>query len=492
MKINNKIKKNINNSVVRIIAESININWNIPYIMENPQKGQGTGFFIKSDYILTCSHVVDSAKNVYIEIPSIGIEKYQCDIVFICPHYDIAMLKTKDYKSKYVVDLGNSDKLQTGDEVYVVGYPASFRPLNNSINNLKFTKGIINGQQYGLIQTDSTINPGNSGGPLFYKNKVIGINSRKLVSNSIENVGYAVPINSYKIIKDKTFFSKEIKETKIIYRPDLLIEFNNTQPNIIQNITNNKVENGIIISKIYNSSILKNKNVSKKNENKNDKNKNDKNKIKEGSIITKINNIKINNYGLSDNYWIGTQIDFNNILNKFKNNKSITIEYYNNDVRFTQEIILKPYIPIIRRIYPVFEKVDYFIIGGIIFMNFSLNNASNNKNNLDLLCVINNIENINKPKLFVSFIFPNSLVNIINNIKKNDFINKVNDIQVNNIKELEEAIMKPITINNKLFIKIEESHGSSILLTIDDIIKQDTILSETYKYELNKFHKKYK
>jgi S1-C subfamily serine protease len=485
MKISNKIKKNINNSVVRIIAESININWNIPYIMDNPQKGQGTGFFIKSRYILTCCHVVDSAKNVYIEIPSIGIEKYQCDIVFICPHYDIAMLKTKDYKSKYIVDLGNSDKLQTGEEVYVVGYPASFRPSNNSINNLKFTKGIINGQQYGLIQTDSTINPGNSGGPLFYKNKVIGINSRKLVSNSIENVGYAVPINSYKIIKDKTFFLKEVKETQIIYRPNLLIDFDNTQPNTIKNITHNKINNGIIVSKIYDSSILKNKDDNRKDDNRKDKN------IRVGSIITKINNIKINNYGLSDNYWIGTQIDFNNILNKFKNNTSITIEYYNNNIKLTQKIILKPYIPIIRKIYPVFEKVDYFIIGGIVFMNFSLNNVNNNKNNLDILCIINNIENINKEKLFVSFIFPNSLVNIINNIKTNDFITKVNDIKVNNINELREAIIKPISINNKLFIKIEESHGSSILLTIDDIIKQDIILSETYKYELNNFHKKY-
>ena len=477
MKINNKIKKNINNSVVRIIAEAININWNIPYIMENPQKGQGTGFFIKSEYILTCSHVVDSAKNVYIEIPSIGIEKYQRDIVFICPHYDIALLKTKDYKSKYIVELGNSDKLQTGDEVYVVGYPASFRPSNNSINNLKFTKGIINGQQYGLIQTDSTINPGNSGGPLFYKNKVIGINSRKLVSNSIENVGYAVPINSYKIIKDKTFFSKDTKETQIIYRPDLLIDFDNTQPNIIKDITHNKVDNGIIVSKIYNLSILKNKEENKK--------------IRVGSIITKINNIKINNYGLSNNYWIGTQIDFNNILNKFKNNTLITIEYYNNNIKHVQKIILKPYIPIIRKIYPVFEKVNYFIIGGIVFMNFSLNNASYSKNNLDILCVINDINNIDKPKLFVSFIFPNSLVNIINNIKKNDFISEVNNIPVNNINELRKAIMKPITINNKLFIKIEESHGSSILLSINDIIKQDMMLSETYKYELNEFHHKY-
>ena len=69
MEINNKLKKKINNSVVRISAEEININWNIPYFLEEPSKGQGTGFFIdKVGHILTCAHVVSGAKNIYIEI----------------------------------------------------------------------------------------------------------------------------------------------------------------------------------------------------------------------------------------------------------------------------------------------------------------------------------------------------------------------------------------------------------------------------------------
>jgi len=473
MILNDKIKKNINNSVVRIIAESIDINWSIPYLLENPEKGQGTGFFINSEYILTCSHVVNSSKNVYIEIPSIGIEKYQCNIIFICPHYDIALLKTKTYKSKYWLKLGDSDKLQTGNEVYVVGYPASFRPSNNSTNNLKFTLGIINGQQYGLIQTDSTINPGNSGGPLFYKNQVIGINSRKLVSNSIENVGYAVPINYYKVIKCMKNAKNNNDKPSIIYRPNLLVEYNNSDQNLIKNITKNKIDNGIIISKIYDSSLLKKTN------------------IKVGCIITKINNIKINNYGLSEYYWIGTQIDFNNILNNFKNNKIIKIEYYKKDIKYVESILLKPYIPIIREIYHVFEKVDYFILSGIIFMNFCLNNIKEDNNDLNLLCVLNKINDINKPMLFVSFIFPNSRVNIINNIKKNDFITKINNIDVFDINDLKKAIFKPININGLKYIKIEESNGRSILLTIKEIIEQDNILSETYKYPLNEFHKKY-
>ena len=152
MKINNKLKEKINNSVVRIIAEDISINWHMPYMSEEPSKGQGSGFFIDlKGHILTCAHVVNGSKNVYIEIPSLGSEKHECIVVGICPYFDIALLKTKKYIPKEYLLLGDSDKLEVGNEVQVVGYPVSYKSSANNINNLKYTIGIISGQQKNMI-----------------------------------------------------------------------------------------------------------------------------------------------------------------------------------------------------------------------------------------------------------------------------------------------------------------------------------------------------
>jgi S1-C subfamily serine protease len=468
MDINNKFKKKISNCVVRIVAEDISINWKLPYLTEEPSKGQGTGFFIDTEgHILTCAHVVNSAKNVYIEIPFLGSDKYQCEIIGICPDFDIALLKTKKYKPQNFLKLGDSEKLDVGKEVQVVGYPVSISTSYSNVNNLKFTVGIISGQQKGLIQTDSAINPGNSGGPLFCNNKVIGINSMKLTGKALENIGYAIPINYYKVIKNDF-------KNKIVYRPNLLFEYNNTDKNIIKTFTKGKTDRGIIVSKLLEGSIFENSD------------------LKSGSIITEINDIKIDNYGLTENYkWLGTNVNIDVLLNRFKNNDDIKIKYYNNDKLEITKYKLVPFVPPIRTIYSIFENVDYFIIGGIVLMNFSVNHLMNNNNNINILYVMAKVEELLKKRIIISFIFPNGKVNILNNIRSNSFLLKINDIEIKEISEIHDILNKPIVIDGKEYIKIESDNGKYIILSIEDVIKEDLLFSKIYNYPLSDFHHKY-
>lgn len=167
-------------------------------------EGMGSGFIINEEgYILTNYHVIDGAKEVTVTL-SDGTE-VTASVVNYDSDKDIAMIKiNEEVKVPGVVELGDSDALQPGEEVVAIGNPLS-KELSSTL-----TKGIISalnrnvetqsGVSTNLIQTDTAINSGNSGGPLINtKGQVIGINTLK-ASDGAEGIGFAIPIND---VKDK-------------------------------------------------------------------------------------------------------------------------------------------------------------------------------------------------------------------------------------------------------------------------------------------------
>ena len=74
--------------------------------------------------------------------------------------------------------------------------PGVISALNRSVSETDSQTGEVTESSAKLIQTDAAINPGNSGGALVNASgEVIGINSSKLVGETVEGVGYAIPIS---------------------------------------------------------------------------------------------------------------------------------------------------------------------------------------------------------------------------------------------------------------------------------------------------------
>jgi hypothetical protein len=111
------------------------------------------------------------------------------EIAAISDRYDLALLKLSGYKTPFI-EPGNINRIAQGEPVYAIGAPLNLR--------ISVTSGILSSQGAvdGYIQSNAQINPGNSGGPLVTQNgKVIGINTRKIVGEAVEGLGFAIPIN---------------------------------------------------------------------------------------------------------------------------------------------------------------------------------------------------------------------------------------------------------------------------------------------------------
>ena len=157
----------------------------------------GSGFILKSNYILTNFHVVEDATEVVVSLSD--RREYKAEIVGVDPLSDLAVLEV-DGKDLPAVNVGNSDKLNVGDWVIAIGSPFSF--------DFSVTAGIVSakgrsiqnnniGNYVPFLQTDVAINPGNSGGPLFnLDGDVVGINSQIYSrSGGYQGLAFAIPIN---------------------------------------------------------------------------------------------------------------------------------------------------------------------------------------------------------------------------------------------------------------------------------------------------------
>jgi putative serine protease PepD len=167
----------------------------------------GTGFVIDpSGVIVTNNHVVEGAK----EIQAVFADGTTRDarVLGQNPPSDLAVVKV-DATDLPTIALGNSDRVQVGDDVVAIGNALALQ------GGLTVTSGIISGlhREVGtnsgsaledVLQTDAAINPGNSGGPLVdAQGRVIGINTAIADPGSAQNVGFAIPISNAKVIIER-------------------------------------------------------------------------------------------------------------------------------------------------------------------------------------------------------------------------------------------------------------------------------------------------
>lgn len=105
-----------------------------------------------------------------------------------------------------IATLGDSDALALGEPCVAIGNALGYGQsvTTGVISALNREVEIAEGVTRSFIQTDAAINPGNSGGALLnLQGEVIGINSNKLGGDTIEGMGYAIPISAAQPIIEK-------------------------------------------------------------------------------------------------------------------------------------------------------------------------------------------------------------------------------------------------------------------------------------------------
>ena len=182
----------------------------------------GSGVIIGGDkekgeaYIITNYHVVYDAdadvkisNKIFVYLYGQELDKYKISATYIggSMSYDIAVLKIQSdvYKESnaHAATIGKSGDMTVGDSVIAIGNP--------NAGGIAVTQGILSMEseyitmtaadnvstvQIRVMRVDAAINGGNSGGGLFNDSgELIGIVNAKVVSEKIEGMAYAIPVD---------------------------------------------------------------------------------------------------------------------------------------------------------------------------------------------------------------------------------------------------------------------------------------------------------
>jgi len=462
-----EVQKLAKDTVVQVVSQIARFNFLEPY--KTPEQGAcgGTGFFInEKGHILTNYHVIDEATVVHIKIPHFGQETFETEVIGVSPDRDIALLKLKDKDFEAIKEglggkirylpLGNSDKVLRTQKLLVLGYPLS-------LPTLKSTQGIVSGRErignQSYLQITAPINPGNSGGPaLNSSGEVIGIANAGIPS--AQNMGYIIPISEIKSSIN------DLYKVKFLRKPLLGAWFASSTKELA-NYLKNPGDGGWHVVQVFENSIL------------------EKNGIKTGDMIYEINGYRVDRFGEVTVPWSEDKIPVLSVLNRLVVGDKIKLLIYRNGKsRFVEFKLEQQHIMPIRVMYPLFEKIDYEVFGGMVVMELSLNHVALLMEVASHLMNYTKAELQCKPRLIVTHILLNSQASKTLTLGIGSVISQVNGVDVTTLADYRKAILKSKKLGH-LTIKFFDGNIDDLFISLplDKVLEDEDVLSARYFYK---------
>ena len=461
------IQDQVKDTVVQVFAQIAEFDLLQPYRTPHQYSVCGSGFFINEDgYLITNAHVVNQARSVWIQIPSLGRRIIDVEVIGMTPDRDLALLCVKSADLEVIksvlgkvpyLTFADSDTVRRSDEVLALGYPLGQQSLKSTI-------GVISGHEQHMIQIDAAINPGSSGGPLLNDlGQVVGINAAGITE--AQNVGYAIPINDLKIVLP------DLYKTKLLRKPFLGILYNNASESLAEYL-GNPVPGGCYIVEVVKGSTMY------------------KAGVKPGDMLYEINGHTLDYYGDMSVPWSEDKISIIDYVSRIPAGEKVHVVIYRKGERKEFNIAFDlTELPAVRKVYPGYEDIDYEVFAGMVVMQLTLNHIHIMEKMVPGLVKFAEMKNQSEPSLLITHIFADSQLFRTRTFTPGSTINEVNGVKVATLTQLRQVLKESI---HEKFLTVKASDNLTrvsdnllVVLPWDKILEEEQTLAYDYHYPLS-------
>jgi len=460
----------IETQVLRIFATKRAGYYHKPWKSPDFIQVKGSAFFFSDEklfpgqrgLILTNAHAVALAQSIKI---SNGKEKrrYDVNLVGVCNTADFAVVKMEageleiyERRNGKVVplQLGNSDQLRVGHKVLGWGYPLGGERISKSeegeISRIEVNRYAYSGDRWLMVQASLQQNRGNSGGPVLKDGHVVGMSFQGIRTS--DRINYFIPINLVRRLVPALGDQSRIPQWQYLAQSMF--------PRLKDYYNLDADQGGILIDYVIPGGGPQ------------------KFGLRDGDILVEIDGHEIDNFGDIFYEPIGQRVYYEEILNRKLVGDPLSLKVIRKgEVKEISGSVGEGLPVLVPRI---FAPPNYFIFGGIGFVELTLNCIDNLGKSGEAFRAKYASEYPQKPYqkiIIISEIFPEyGLVNTVPFLKR---IEKINGEEVLNISDLYQKLQTLKEQGKKKAIL--ETAGHILLpLDIDSADKLDAGIKEKY------------
>lgn len=389
-------------SVGQIHSVRAPINWLNPGMSPPSVQGEGSCFVINfrdTKVLITNDHCVrDSAPGgISVSFPATGAKKFPLRWIASSPERDMAIFRmaSKDANAIDLVplEIGDSDKLQSGNWLASLGFPLG-QP------HIKMSKGVFSGIEWvqgeWRGQVDYALNHGNSGGPCINgEGHVVGINNA--IIESAQNIGYTILSNDLKrFLSDFEYVwdrasDQEKRGTIHVPKSFISMKIEPMDPALMRYL-NSDVRNGMYVAAVSENTMFSDQ-------------------IKQDDQIVSINGHDVDEYGQVTVQWTSELMSLNQALDRVAFGDTIDFGLIRKGSRIDAQVTFTPSDP--RNIGPKYTPFDMphgVVFAGMIMQSLNLNHVQLlAQTNPELMRYASVVDQCGQSRIVITGMMPNTV-----------------------------------------------------------------------------------
>ena len=477
-----RVQKEAEHAVIQVFSQTAEPNILKPYRIENGES-RGTAFLItESGEILTNYHVVAGAVRVVVQMPLLfGKKTIEVEVKSVCPERDIALLKLHPddcqavraaHGSMPYLHLGNSDCVERSDELLSLGFPLGQE-------SLKSVTGVVSGEEHvsissggrtieeRCIQVSTPMNPGNSGGPVLNKKgEVVGINTAGI--GSAQSVGYVIPISEYELVR------KDLSSKPLVKKPFIGASACYAEGDEIALFLGNPIPSGCYLTKVHEYGLAHELG------------------LRSGDMVHEINGLTVDVYGHVKVPIKDDRMSVSDYISSLPLGHELVLIMYRCGKRnVLKGIVYCPHEPPVRWKYFPYDKLEYEIIGGMLFQDLSLNIISffNDPQIVQqipeardyLSRYLSDESEREQSAVIVTQILSSSFAHRTRAVGLGEIITEVNGKPVQSLQDVR-AALDPVKLSE--FITFKTRDEALLVFNARGVMKDELRLSESFNYTI--------